>query len=379
MALLVGSLIEDPAELEPLQREWDELAVAAGAPFGAPAWALAWWRHLAPRRASLAVVAVRDGDRLVGLAPFFAKPRFGTTEIRLLSGGLASRLGILARVGREAEVAQAVAEVLAESDLQPDSFHWEAVDAGAQWPELLSAGWPDAQEHHIREESERAAPVLRLAADSYQEWFASKSRNFRSQMRRKRKAIEREGAVFRSADRDSLRSDLESFGRLHFSRWEDRGGSAIPEGAIGLLDEVGDRLLDRGRFRMTMIDGPGGDAVCAQIFVAAGGNVGFWSIGFDEDWAKHSPGILSTVEGIREAFERGDELFDFGGGEADYKQRLTDEDRPVAWRTSYPAGTRYPLALLSHLPEEVARRGSAPLREAIGPERVNRLRGLINR
>ncbi len=325
------------------------------------------------------MVAVRDGGELVGLAPFYAKQRFGTTEIRLLSGGLASRLGILARDGREPEVGRTVASVLAESDAQPDSFHWEAVDAEERWPELLSGSWPDGHEHHIREESERAAPVLRLTADSYEEWFASKSRNFRSQMRRKRKSIEAAGAAIRSADRASLRRDLESFARLHFSRWEDRGGSAIPEAAIGMLEEVGERLLDQGRFRMTMIDGPGGDAVCAQIFLAAGGDVGFWSIGFDEAWAKYSPGILSTLRGIEEAFERGDEVFDFGGGEADYKQRLTGEDRPVAWRTSYPAGTRYPLALLSHLPEEVARRGSAPLREAIGPERVNRLRSLINR
>jgi CelD/BcsL family acetyltransferase involved in cellulose biosynthesis len=378
VALLVGSLIEDPAELEPLEGEWDDLAVAAGAPFGAPAWALAWWRHLAPRRSSLCVVSVRDGDELIGLAPFFAKPRFGTTEIRLLSGGLASRLGILARLGAEPEVAAAVAEVLGESDLQPDSFHWESVDAGAGWAELISAGWPDSGEHRVREESERSAPVLRLAG-SYDEWLASKSRNFRQQLRRKRKALEAAGASFRSTDRASLRADLEAFQRLHFGRWEDRGGSAVPEGAIAMLAEAGERLLEQGRFRMTMIDGPGGDAVCAQIFVAAGGEVAYWSIGFDEGWAKHSPGILSTVEGIRDAFERGDRLFDFGGGEAEYKRRLTDDDRPVAWRTSYPAGTRYPLARLWHLPKEMARRGSAPLREAIGPERVNRLRGLISR
>ena len=56
------------------------------------------------------------------------------------------------------------------------------------------------------------------------------------------------------------------------------------------------------------------------------------------------------------AVEADDELLDFGGGEGSYKERLTDEDRPVMWCTSYRRGPRYPLARLRRLPGQAARR-----------------------
>ena len=34
---------------------------------------------------------------------------------------------------------------------------------------------------------------------------------------------------------------------------------------------------------------------------------------------------------------------DLGGGEHDYKRRLADRNQPLAWRTLFPGGRRYPL------------------------------------
>ena len=124
---LAAVVIEDRAELEALAPDWDRLAEGARAPFGAPAWALGWWRHLAPRGARLAVVAVRDADELVGLAPFYASRRFGVTVLRLISAGLASRVDILASRDREREVAAALAGALA-GEVRPDLLRWEGVD-----------------------------------------------------------------------------------------------------------------------------------------------------------------------------------------------------------------------------------------------------------
>lgn len=373
-------LFEDASALDSLQSSWDALAVATRSPLGAPAWALAWWRHLAPAGARLAVVAVQDGDDLVGLAPFYATRRLGVTELRLLSGGWASRLGILAIPGRESEVAAAISEAVAESEPRPDVFVWEAVDAASPWPGWLSDSSPDGRGHRLTDESERSAPVLHLGEVPFEEWFGAKSRNFRSQMRRNRRALEGQGATFRHADRGSLGRDLEAFAALHSARWEERGGSsAVNPGAMAALREAGEALIEAGRFRISMIDGSDGEGVSAQVFVAAGGNVAYWNGGFDERWGKHHPGAVAILAAVEDAFERGDDLIDLGGGEARYKERLADEDRPVAWRTSYRRGVRYPLARLKRLPEQIARRGSGKLRERIGRERLNRLRGLFGR
>ncbi|MEK6251717.1 MAG: GNAT family N-acetyltransferase [Actinomycetota bacterium] len=373
-------MIEDPSGLDSVRASWDALAVSVGAPFGAPAWAEAWWRHLAIEGARLAVVAVHAGDELIGLAPLYSSRRFGVTELRLLSGGLASRLGILAGPGREPQVAAAISEALADAGLRPDILRWEAVDAASPWPGWLSASGPDGRLHHVQDVSERSAPVLRVGQGSYEEWFARKSRNFRSQMRRDRRAMERLGATFRCADRASLERDLAAFARLHSARWEGRGGSAaVNPSSMAMLQEVGEALVENGRFRLWMIEGPDGEAISAQIFVAAGGEVAYWNGGFDERWGKHHPGSLAILAAIEDSFERGDDLFDLGGGEAGYKERLADEDRPVAWRTSYRRGMRYPLARLRRLPEQVARRGSHKFRKRFGSLRMNRLRRLLGR
>jgi CelD/BcsL family acetyltransferase involved in cellulose biosynthesis len=376
---LSTSVIQDPSELEGLRASWDALAVAVRSPFGCPAWAEAWWRHLAPNRARLAVVAVHAGDELVGLAPFYSTRRFGVTELRLLSGGLASRLGILAVPGQEQEVAEAIAEALADHDPRPDVLRWEALDAASPWPEWLSVARSEGNEYFVRDEVERSAPVMHLSQGNYEEWLAGKDGKFRREIRRRHRKIEAEGANIRSADLSSLGRDLEAFARLHFARWAHRGGSSLPPGTMVMLREVGEALIEAGRFRLWMIDGPDGEAISARMLMAAGGVVAAWNKGFDERWSRYAPGILTAHAAIEDAFERGDDLFDLGGGESHDKQQLADEDRPVAWRTSYRRGGRYPLARLLEFPEQVGRSESQRLRQWLGEERANRLRGFLNR
>ena len=378
-AQLSTSVIDESAGLAGLRARWDRLAVAARSPFGAPAWAEAWWRHLAPDDARLAVIAVQAGDELVGLAPFYARRRLGVTEIRLLSGGLASRLGVLAVPGREAEVATAMAAALADIDPKPDLCRWEGVDAASPWPGWLSAAGSGQRGHVVREEVERSAPVLLLSGEDYEAWLGLKSGKLRREIRRRQRKIGEEGATLRAADLSSLDRDLEAFARLHFARWEGRGGSAVPAAATAMLREAGEGLIEAGRFRLWMIDGPDGEAISARVLVAAGGVVAAWNKGFDERWSRYAPGILTAHAAIEEAFERGDDLFDLGGGETVDKLQLADEDRPVTWKTSYRRGVRYPLARLRGLPEQVARRESMRLRRWLGPQRLNRLRGLLNR
>ena len=75
--MLRAEVIDDLAVLRRWETEWDALAVAAGRPFSAPAWMLAWWRRAAPGGAELRVVVATDGDALVGVAPFYVERAYG--------------------------------------------------------------------------------------------------------------------------------------------------------------------------------------------------------------------------------------------------------------------------------------------------------------
>jgi CelD/BcsL family acetyltransferase involved in cellulose biosynthesis len=375
---LSAAVIEDQPALDALGPGWDALSEDVQAPYGAPAWALAWWRHLAPRGARLAVIAVHEADQLVGLAPFFASRGLGVTELRLISADLASRAGILARAGREGEVATALAGALAD-EVRPHLLRWEGVDASSRWPQRLSQGWPGGRAHRLSHELARPGPVLELALhSSYEDWLAAKSRHFRRRLRYDRRAIERRGARFRLTDLASLDRDLGSFERLHRARWQRRGGSlAVNAATMRMLREVGEELIESGRFRLWMLDGPEGAPVSAELLLAAGGEVTSWNGGFDEAWGKLSPGIATLAVAIEDAYERGDRRLDLGGGAAEYKNRLADGDRPVLWQTSFPPSVRYPLARLWRLPEQTARRFSGSARSLLGSVTYNRIRRLL--
>src|SRR5437763_2128442 len=109
--MLTADLVDDPAGLEPWRSAWDELAVELAQPCSSPEWMLPWWRHAVPGVAELRTVVVREGDSLVGIAPYFAQiGKLGLAEYRVMSAGAAHRIGPLAKPGREAEVAAALTE-----------------------------------------------------------------------------------------------------------------------------------------------------------------------------------------------------------------------------------------------------------------------------
>ena len=122
-----AQLITDIEELERLSEPWRELAHTCSCPGALPGWQLAWWHHLAPTGAKLRAVAVFEGERLIGLAPFFANPG-RRIDYLLLVAWITHRLSPLALPGREAEAARLVAEQLVAAGPAPDLVAFEGID-----------------------------------------------------------------------------------------------------------------------------------------------------------------------------------------------------------------------------------------------------------
>ncbi len=353
---LTARLVDRPEELASALEAWDALAVAAQRPYCAPAWMLAWWRHAAPPTAAgLRVVLVFDGNELVGVGPFFIESRRGRLpRHRILAAGTSHRVEPLALGGREREVARLLAEVLAGSRPRPRIVVFESVDAAAGWTKLIADAWPGRAAWHTREWS---GPAPTLALDgAFNDWLASKSRNFRDQAKRLRRRLEARGATFRiTADASELPTDIAAFARLHHGRWSSRGGSmALDSGVERMLADAGRDLVARGRFRVVIIDGPEGP-ISAHLFVAAGGEVAYWNGGFDEVWASEQPAMRALVAAIEDAFGRGDRRLDFGGGTERYKSRMADGEDLLESTLVVPRDARYPLTRLGLLPRRITR------------------------
>ena len=86
MSDFTAELVGDAAGLATIAAAWQELwqRVPTATPFQSPAWLLSWWRSFRP--GTLAAVAIRQGERLVGFAPLYVE--HGRTDDRILPLGI---------------------------------------------------------------------------------------------------------------------------------------------------------------------------------------------------------------------------------------------------------------------------------------------------
>jgi CelD/BcsL family acetyltransferase involved in cellulose biosynthesis len=338
-------VVEDEAELEPFLASWDALAIACERPFCAPAWLLAWWREARSGDARLRVALVLDGEHLLGVAPFFAQIALGLNEMRLLSAGFSHRIGILAEPGQEQRVAELLAPALAAVQPPPASFVFEGIDAADPWPELLAAAWP-GRRPHLRTDATMGAPMIDLG-ESYEAWMEGRARKFRKEARRNARRLEEEGVEDRiGADPEAIKALLS----LHQARWKERGGSDVGPEAQRVVAAAARELGGSERLQVVLLEGPEGP-VSAELLLRAGGTAAFWAGGFDPAWSRHAPGTQTMLVALRVAAEHGVRIADLGGGDHPYKRRMADSSQPIAWRTLFPRGARYPLIRLRLAPK----------------------------
>jgi len=371
-------VVERPEQLAPYVEAWDALAAEAGRPFCAPAWMLAWWREGRSGDARLRVVLALDADgKLVGVGPFFAQVGpLRLAEYRLLGAGFCHRIGPLARAGHERAVAAAIATGLAAASPAPASVVFEGIDASDPWPELVADGWVAARggrRPRLRTDVTMDAPSIELDAD-YEAWMARRERKFRKEARRVARRLEEEGVHSRLTNEPAA---IEALLRLHHARWQERGGSSVGDEAQRVAIEASRLLDDEQRLAIALLEGPDGP-IAAELVLRAGDAVVFWTGGFDPAWAKHAPGTQAMLLALESAAAGGVREADLGGGAHDYKWRMSDGNRPLAWRTLFPLGRRYPLIRLRLAPKHVrfAARGWA---RRLPEERQRQLRRVLRR
>src|SRR4051794_529659 len=129
---LTADLLDDVDALAPHRAAWDALAVELGRPYCTPAWMLAWWHEAAPAGGRLAVIAIRDGDELAAIAPFWANPDSG--RYGMLAERPASPIEPLVRPGLEREAAVMCADVLAGASPRPTEIVFQNAPARSGWP-----------------------------------------------------------------------------------------------------------------------------------------------------------------------------------------------------------------------------------------------------
>lgn len=375
---LDAELVVDPDRLAELAPAWDALAVACARPLSSPAWMLAWWRHLPAPGARLSAVAVHDGDELVALAPFVAEPKGrGRTDLRML-GGAMPRTGPVALPGREWEAAEAVAGALAAARPRADVIALESGPIASHWPTALADRWPGPVRPPLRRYYVQDSHVVSLADGSYDAWLAAKGSHFRKRMRKVRRDVEAAGGTTRVSTAETLSDDIAAFMRLHASRWDGRGESAIvaiERQLTAVYHDVAREHLADSRFRLYLVE-LDGMPVAAELLAAAGGEVASINGGWDEAHARIGVSNACMLHAIEDAFARGDRRLDWGPGDQLFKRRFADGNDPVCWTLLVVPRPRMPLTLARVAPTVGRVQAREALKRALPPERVQRVREL---
>lgn len=303
-----------PEALGEYEDGWRERSVERGELFLTPDWFKVWIRHYGAGAKPNLVVATDAEGTLVGIAPFVRHGR----ALRFAGSGLGDHFSALSHVGRESAVAAAVAPLTAEAAY----VVLDRVDRNAEWVEALTEargkGMTSVRSHVD------VLPAIQLEDTSWDEYLASRSRNFRSQVRRRLRAIEREpSGHFRRTERaDELQADLDRFFQLHDVRWEGRGGSSIAtERSRAFLRDLAGALLERGWLRLWFLELEN-ETLAAWYGWKIGGRYGYYSAGLHPRGEAVSAGFALLSHTIRSAIEEGAQEYALLRGDEPYKARF---------------------------------------------------------
>ena len=342
-----GALITERPEVEALAEEWERLAVEASNPLTTAAWTLAWWRHVAPAELKARVVVLRDGGRLVGVAPFFLAERRGGVAVHSLMGAdFGVPLGPLALPGREEDLAAETGRWLSQADPPAGALAFGPMLLEPPWAQALRSAWPSRRRPlvcHLRREQ---APAIELREDSYEEWLATLNRKLRRDMARSARRFKEEGGTFRWSDAGTLRADAEAFARLHSVRWQGKGWSRLTDLGERLpiwLEDLFRPLIERGRFGLGVLE-IDGEPICVDISLSAGRRVEGVNVGWDERFARFGPAKLTLLHVVANAYENGCEVVGLGQGSTTHKVRIANAEEQVTWTTVLPPGRPMPIA-----------------------------------
>lgn len=324
---LEAEVVRDIASCAPFETGWRGFAEAQGNAFISPDWYRAW-AELYGDATQPAIVVVRDRQgALRGVLPLAAASSGRPRRWGFGGANLGDLFSPACAPGDEATIARCAAVALEAAGAE--LLVLDNVAAAASWWHGLArrSTGSDLAAYTYRQS---ALPRIELAGLDWAGYLASRSRNLRSQIGRKTRALERDhGLQIRLAEPATLVDDLGSFFRLHEARWADRGGSGSLNARTREFHEIFARMaLDRGWLRLWTLELDGvnaaswygwriGDAYC------------YYLAGFEPRFFELSVGFVLLAHTIRAAAEEACASYELLLGEESYKARFATTEQPV--------------------------------------------------
>jgi CelD/BcsL family acetyltransferase involved in cellulose biosynthesis len=300
--------------LDTLRLEWSMLAERTRNVFATWEWISTWWHHFGRDR-ELLVTTCRSGPELMAILPLYVWSARPVRVLRFLGHGPSDELGPIDAAADQPSVAGAFRAALAQLDW--DILLGEQLAAGKRWGTRLNA----------RPVSREGNPVLRFGEGGWEGFLATRSSNFREQVRRRPRRLAREHHVrYRLVDgsRD-LQEELDVLFHLHTLRWQ--GRSPFLTDAL-FHRSFAATAFQRGWLRLWFLEIDGRPAAALYGFRFAG-TESYYQAGRDPSWDGYAPGFVLLAHAIRRAAEDGMSEYRLLRGGESYKYRFANMDAGV--------------------------------------------------
>ncbi len=328
-------LIDSLKSLRKIETAWNALPLPS--PLQSPAWLVSWWEAYGEDdpQLELSVLAIWDGERLAGLAPFYVKnhPYLGRT-LRWLGDGRASTdhsTILIASAEDEPAVVTAVADWISEGA----SDHWhrlrlEAIDRGDRPCEelcrLLDEKSFDTE--WINDVGSFPAPL----AEDWESYLGSLSKNRRKKFRRwtrewfdtGRAEVEVVSSI------EELRAMWPELVRLHNERREGMGKEGVF--SCPQFDHfhqlASERLFERGQLYMALLR-LDGEPMAIEYAPQDDRAVYAYQGGISTEGLDKDAGHISMIALAKHAIESGYACLDLLRGDEPYKSSWRAEQLPA--------------------------------------------------
>ncbi len=328
-------VLERAPDLATVRDDWNRLAESSANVFSTWEWADTWYRHFgAGVRLAVAIGRGPDGAPRA-LLPLCVTHVQSLRLVRFIGFGPSDQLGPLcAPVDLPAATSglrRHVADNLGSSGLFLGERLWGADRLGDGLGAIT-----------LRR---AASPMLPVSGRSFDEFLASRSRNFRDQVRRRERKLARGHRLeYRlTDDPNRLDEDMRTMMRLHWARWSHRQSSAFSGQRESFHLEFAKRALENGWLRLWTME-LDGNPVAAWYGLRYAGIESYYQAGRDPVYDAQAVGFVLLCHTIRSAFGDGVSEYRFGLGGESYKDRFAEFD-PGLETVAIAAGVRGTMAL----------------------------------
>jgi len=338
------------AELETLRAEWDDVLSESSADclFLTWEWMTSWWRHLGGDR-TLHLIEVRNGSRLIGLAPFMTSR--GRLEFMGTGTVGSDYLDLIARRESELEVLDAVERSLEMTGLTIRLSH---ILEGSLVRQL--ANRMKTRGYRVFDRVINVCPFMTLSGQSWDSLLSSLGKRHRENVRRRIRKLPAAACVLQTMTQEDLLNNLPSLIALHNERWDKRGGSdALKESGVQAFHKDFSRLaLERGWLRLFVLRISDRPAAAVYAF-NRNGRALYYQAGVAPEHSGMSLGLVALGLSIRDAIEEGATEYDLLHGDEAYKSLWARERRELHVVEAYPRSLKGSLAMHTHQALRAAR------------------------